>query len=113
MALLYFISVYVRLNSPATAPEHLSDLPPHPSSKVKPFSSVENSTFALHQKQATFVIIRVVMKEVFEYRNNKWASLTSRVCRPPFSDKVKNVWSFTPTTLHAFTVWYVINYEYK
>jgi hypothetical protein len=23
------------------------------------------------------------------------------------------VWSFTPTTLHAFTVWYVINYEYK
>jgi putative flippase GtrA len=23
------------------------------------------------------------------------------------------VWSFTSTTLHAFTVWYVINYEDK
>ena len=32
---------------------------------------------------------------------------------PSFSDKVKNVWSFTPTTLHAFTVWHVINYEDK
>jgi hypothetical protein len=98
----------------------LSDLPPHPSSKVKPFSvevkpfSIdENSTFTLHQKQATFVIIRVEVNGVFKYRNNKWASLTSRLCRPPFSDKVKNVWSFTSTTLHAFTVWYVINYEDK
>ena len=31
--------------------------------------------------------------------------------RPPFSDEVKNVWNFTSTTLHAFIVWYVINYE--